>query len=222
MGKKNGTTGRKAKEGPSHRRLKPEVRREQIMWSAVKLFSQDGFERTTTKQIAAAAGISEGTIYKYYRSKKEILFSFLKSEALESLSSLMQEMDAAGGEEVIRKLFANRFELFRRHRKLLKVLFGEAFFNPGLAEAIRKKLALPVLCILEEYFKDGMKKGIFRPVGPGIAARALMGHFFAFVVWTVIFGEDGGEAYDPGLAENLAGLFVNGIKFEAGLEKGTA
>ncbi|HEY3379710.1 MAG TPA: helix-turn-helix domain-containing protein, partial [Armatimonadota bacterium] len=57
-------------------------RRAEIMQAAIALFARQGFERTTTKEIAAAAGISEGTIYKYFTTKQEILLSFLDSEIM--------------------------------------------------------------------------------------------------------------------------------------------
>lgn len=46
--------------------------REKIVLSAVELFIKQGIARTTTKQIAASAGVSEGSIYRYFSSKDEM------------------------------------------------------------------------------------------------------------------------------------------------------
>lgn len=46
--------------------------REKIVLSAVELFIQQGIARTTTKEIAASAGVAEGSIYRYFRSKDEM------------------------------------------------------------------------------------------------------------------------------------------------------
>src|SRR5690625_45161 len=49
-------------------------RREQIIQSAIYLFKQKGFHRTTTREIAEQAGFSIGTLYEYVRTKEDVLF----------------------------------------------------------------------------------------------------------------------------------------------------
>lgn len=51
-----------------------EVRRQQMIKAAVKLFKEKGFHRTTTREIAKASGFSIGTLYEYIRAKEDILF----------------------------------------------------------------------------------------------------------------------------------------------------
>jgi len=51
-----------------------ERRRRQIVDASVKLFIQQGFHKTTTRQIARAAGFSIGTLYEYVRSKEDVLY----------------------------------------------------------------------------------------------------------------------------------------------------
>lgn len=49
-------------------------RRNQIIKSAIQLFKQKGFHRTTTREIAQNAGFSIGTLYEYIRQKEDILY----------------------------------------------------------------------------------------------------------------------------------------------------
>lgn len=51
-----------------------ERRRKQIIQSAITLFQQKGFHRTTTKEIAKESGFSIGTLYEYVRTKEDVLF----------------------------------------------------------------------------------------------------------------------------------------------------
>lgn len=51
-----------------------EKRRTQMIQAAVQLFKEKGFHRTTTREIAQAAGFSIGTLYEYIRTKEDILF----------------------------------------------------------------------------------------------------------------------------------------------------
>jgi TetR/AcrR family transcriptional regulator, cholesterol catabolism regulator len=49
-------------------------RRDQMIKGAVSLFKEKGFHRTTTREIAKAAGFSIGTLYEYIRSKEDVLY----------------------------------------------------------------------------------------------------------------------------------------------------
>jgi len=70
--------------GKPRRVQSEEVRRTQILASARTLIAEQGYERTTTAQIAKRAGISEGTIYNYFPSKVAII-SALKEQAMRAV-----------------------------------------------------------------------------------------------------------------------------------------
>jgi AcrR family transcriptional regulator len=48
-----------------------------ILHAAIKVFSQKGFNGATTKEIAQEAGVAEGTIFRYFSTKKDILHQIL-------------------------------------------------------------------------------------------------------------------------------------------------
>ena len=54
-----------------------EKRKNQILEAAIQIFSKKGFEGSTTKEIAKKAKVSEGTIFRYFKTKKEILIHML-------------------------------------------------------------------------------------------------------------------------------------------------
>src|SRR5215216_4958142 len=56
----------------SSARMNGEERRSQILEVAVSLFSQRGFRGTTTKEIAAAAGVSEAMVFRHFANKEEL------------------------------------------------------------------------------------------------------------------------------------------------------
>ena len=51
--------------------------KKKVLAAALELFSNNGFHATTTAKIAQLAGVSEGTIYKYFPSKNELLKQLL-------------------------------------------------------------------------------------------------------------------------------------------------
>lgn len=68
-----------------------EKRRGQIVAAATELFSEQGFYRTTIKDIARLAGISSGLVYQYVREKEDVLLLVL----LEVVDSYAREIPAA-------------------------------------------------------------------------------------------------------------------------------
>src|SRR5919107_3420731 len=53
------------------------ARREQIVEAATRVFAEKGFRRATTREVARAAGVSEGTIYNYFEDKDALLLAIL-------------------------------------------------------------------------------------------------------------------------------------------------
>ena len=73
-----------------------EKRRTQMIKGAVTLFKEKGFHRTTTREIAKAAGFSIGTLYEYIRSKEDILYlvcDFIYDEVQEKLQREIERSD---------------------------------------------------------------------------------------------------------------------------------
>ncbi|MGE7763638.1 TetR/AcrR family transcriptional regulator [Peribacillus sp. NPDC096540] len=73
-----------------------EKRRTQMIKGAVTLFKEKGFHRTTTREIAKAAGFSIGTLYEYIRTKEDVLYlvcDFIYDEVQEKLQKEIEQSD---------------------------------------------------------------------------------------------------------------------------------
>ncbi len=64
---------------PSKREQLREERRQQIIDAALAVFTQKGFHAANVSDVAAQAGVSQGTIYWYFESKEELLMAALLS-----------------------------------------------------------------------------------------------------------------------------------------------
>ena len=79
-------------------------RREQILSVALSLFFKKGYTNTKISDIAEAAGISKGLVYRYFESKAEILFSYL-----DFLNACLEEIKAIPSAKIAIKEFGSRF-----------------------------------------------------------------------------------------------------------------
>ena len=69
------------KKPTPQKRLKAEERRIQLLRIAKELFSEHGFENTTAKAIAAAAGVTEAIVFMHFGSKQELYANILDRKA---------------------------------------------------------------------------------------------------------------------------------------------
>ncbi len=74
-------------------------RRRQIVDAAVELFIQNGFHKTTTRQIAAAAGFSIGSLYEYVASKEDILYLVCDAIHAEMEQGMTEALQRASRED---------------------------------------------------------------------------------------------------------------------------
>lgn len=200
---------------PARKRRSPGERHDEIVRAAITLFARQGFERTTTKEIAAEAGISEGTIYKYFTSKQEILFAFIAPTAFSSVPGFFQDYEGCSDKDILVAFLRDRLALLDANRDLLRVIFGEALFSPALAVGLHRSLA-PAIDAVVGYLEQRKTAGAFRQMDAGIAARMLFGSvLFNFIVWDLLAPEDADRPSPDALSRTLAGIFLDGITASA-------
>src|SRR2546430_6113454 len=72
------------KKGPAKpagkRDLNKEKTKEKILAAALELFRENGLDGTTTKQISKKAGIAEGTLFNYFKTKEDLALFFFQKE----------------------------------------------------------------------------------------------------------------------------------------------
>ena len=147
-----------------------EFRCTEILQAARKVFAKKGFDVATVDDIAASAGVAKGTLYLYFRSKREIYLEALKHDIL----ALHEETDrqmAAGhtAAEKIRAFINTRVKYLEENRDFFKIYYSEFanFFVP-LAPAPKgfRELYLRQARKLEEVLATAVQDGAIRKVCP--------------------------------------------------------
>ncbi|MEJ2729698.1 MAG: TetR/AcrR family transcriptional regulator [Deltaproteobacteria bacterium] len=107
-------------------------RRRQITDAAVQLFIDQGFHKTTTRQIARAAGFSIGSLYEYFASKEDILYMVCESihaEVERGVSAAMSQ--AAGGRDALAKIIHEYFMVCHRMSDFILLIYQETQSLPA-------------------------------------------------------------------------------------------
>ena len=77
-------------------RLPAAERREQLLDCAAELFSQRGYARATTSELARAAGVTEPIIYRHFKSKKDLFIALIERTGAETLDRWTRDVEGAG------------------------------------------------------------------------------------------------------------------------------
>ncbi|MCP3027335.1 TetR/AcrR family transcriptional regulator [Halobacillus sp. A5] len=117
----------------------------QILKAAVETFAEKGYASTSTSEIAAKAGVAEGTIFRHYKTKKELLLSivtpvmvkftlpvFASHFAEQVFEQLPQDF-----EELLYKIIKNRYEFVKENHPLVRIMLQEMAFHKDLQEQFR-------------------------------------------------------------------------------------
>jgi len=113
--------------------------RDRILDAAVFLFSEQGYERTSIKQIAQAAGITDSAIYRHFKGKEELLVEIIALTEQAVTQPLSESGDGEHGASIFRKLFETPVEAFGENPRALRmsrIFFTECPHN----ERMRKYL----------------------------------------------------------------------------------
>ncbi|MEH7111058.1 TetR/AcrR family transcriptional regulator [Neobacillus niacini] len=102
-------------------------RRDQMIKGAVSLFKEKGFHRTTTREIAKAAGFSIGTLYEYIRTKEDVLYLVCDSIYDHVSERLQEDLEHKQGTlESLKLGIANYFRVIDEMQAEVLVMYQEA------------------------------------------------------------------------------------------------
>ncbi|MBY0596230.1 TetR/AcrR family transcriptional regulator [Bacillus bingmayongensis] len=136
------------------------LRREQMIKGAVQLFKQKGFPRTTTREIAKAAGFSIGTLYEYIRTKDDVLYLVCDS-IYEHVKERLEEVVCTeiGSVESLRVAITNYFKVMDELQEEVLIMYQEVRFLPkeSLPYVLEKEFQMVGMFenILEQCTKNG-------------------------------------------------------------------
>lgn len=105
-------------------------RQMEIVQAAIKVIARQGYEKLTTKNLAASLGVTDASLYRHFDSKKELIKMILCY--FEHLScAVIQEIKAQKLDPIscIRRFVMNRYEMFSKEPDLAMVMFSEELFK---------------------------------------------------------------------------------------------
>jgi TetR/AcrR family transcriptional regulator len=198
------------------RRLSGEERRNQLIRVGLEVFSKYGFEGTTTKGIAAAAGVSESIIFKHFASKDELYADILDFEARESgiegwKDEIRRYADRCDDEGVVRSLVERILQGLRLNPHFYRLMYQAALNGCSLPKIMVDR-RLPFFTFLRNYIASRQEQGAFENCDPGAAVLAMLSMPTHYVVTKSLLGVDVLKMSERDMIKTFTRLILNGLR----------
>ncbi len=186
--------------------------RTRILKAAQKLFAHQGYDGTTTRDLAASAGVAEGTLFRHFANKKAILIELATQGWVEILTDLLTELSEMGSYKAIAQVMRHRMLNFHQNADLLRVCFMEAQFHPELRDRIQAEVIGKMTDVTEAFFQTAMDRGTYRQMNPKIVAHVFLGMFaVSGFSYTTMAEPSASPQQMQEMAEGIADIFLNGV-----------
>jgi AcrR family transcriptional regulator len=192
-----------------------DLKRHDILRAAMELFAKNGFRGTTTRDLAAHAGVNEAIIFRHFHTKSDLYRAILEEKITQTRDATWAHLDQIAATTDPRTFLTTFGEMFLdKHEQdttFMRLLMFSALEGHELADMFMAALA--VRDPLASYLGMQMDAGKLRRSDATLAARAFLGMFLAFVQMQEIFGQKKANSFSrKQVVETFVSIFLNGME----------
>ena len=143
------------------------LKQRRVLLSSLKLFSEIGFENTTSSLIAERAGVSEGTVFSYFKTKEGILEAIVSTfleqvipEVIADFSEKKFTVDQETFPFFLKSIVRDRLFFIQENQMHIKILLGRSFIDKNLSiqlgNIIVQSIIEPISPVLNQFKENGV------------------------------------------------------------------
>jgi TetR/AcrR family transcriptional regulator len=201
-------------------------RRQQLIETALDVFSRKGFDGATTKEIAVEAGVTEAIIFRHFPTKQALYTAVVQAKRdpaeieawLAAVQSLTERNDDAGLFREIARVILACYRDDPRHERVMLYTALEGH-RQTLVE--HRQFSMPIMKLLTDYVARRQKEGALQPGPPMAVILAIAGMASHFAMVTGLFGFETGVKDDE-MMDAFVNILMDGVrakKAKAGTSK---
>ncbi len=210
----------------THTRVPAEGRRQQILDVATELFARQGFNGTTTRQIAQRAAVNEAIIFRHFPTKEDLYWAVIENQI--ALRPGRSKLDArlASSDDAVAVLVGVAEDMLNRDTTLTRLLQFTALEKHELSDRFYRTHVSGYFEQLAEFIRRNIEAGRFRNVDPLLAARSFIGILFHHFAVQELYGGKKYQQFDNReVSRVLVDLWLRGVAAQpeealAGTESG--
>jgi TetR/AcrR family fatty acid metabolism transcriptional regulator len=198
---------------PANEPLETQNTKERIRQAAVRVFSCEGFDRSSVKSIAQEAGVAVGSIYNHFRDKDDLLISIFEEEFKQRMDFL-EELRSARlpVRDQVQRLLEDHFARAREHKELAELLLYERFHRGGRLRERIVPLQRGIVGRIAEILRAGIAEGWIRPCNPKVVAQALFDLVQTMTACWVLSDPSEADEIFASAPKELADLMWKGLR----------
>ena len=191
-------------------------RRKKILETSIDLFAKNGYANTSTSEIAKSAGVAEGTIFKHFGTKENLLLSSISPFIFEYvLPQMIMDFKNNEVKEIypnfrafVHDLIYDRFNFMNENYKVVHILLAEVLYKEELRSQIVDALT-PHIADSFNYVLDYFKsEGMIKDIDNGFIFRTIFINIGGYIVLKYIIKPDG-QYDDEKEFKHIEELIVN-------------
>ncbi len=146
----------------------------------MSLFSRKGFKGTTTREIAAAAGVTEAIIFRHFATKEQLYTAIIdrrlsSPDAAQWIAALRDAMSRNDDEGVIRRLIQAIILAHKNDPQFERLMLYAALEGNEIALRHIRQVTASIVDLYRKYFLRRQKQGHLRHCMPEVALTAVVG-----------------------------------------------
>ncbi|MFJ5382105.1 TetR/AcrR family transcriptional regulator [Cupriavidus sp. CER94] len=191
------------KKDPDTRRWsrRKAARPQELVAAALTLFVERGYAATRLEDVAAAAGVSKGTVYLYFANKEELFKTVVRENMVPALAKGTDLVDTYEGStpELLRELLLGWWGLIGATpvAGLTKLIIAESGNFPDIAQFYQDEVMGPGDALFARVLARGVARGEFRQVPANPATTLLCAPLVFLMLWRSAFSQVNVPAIDP-------------------------
>lgn len=176
---------------------KKTAKQARILEAAIEIFAEKGYAATSTSEIAKKAGVAEGTIFRHYKTKNDLLLAIAGPIAAKLIAPFLMydfakllDLPFEQVDDLFRAIAKNRIAFARNNAKLIKILLSEVPYQPELMEQLKTLVTRIILARIHRIIEHFQEQGQIVAAPPWRIIRTAVSVMMGMVVFHVFIAPD--------------------------------
>jgi TetR/AcrR family transcriptional repressor of mexJK operon len=196
---------------PPFLEVDPSDTRQRILSEAVKLFAKMGYARSTTRALAAAAGVTEVTLFRYFESKEKLFEAAVRQFGGPVVASMLEaQLSGDDYRADLMRVGAMFMRILQQRGEFVRLALCEATHFPELRDTLAQN-PRALMDVIAGYLEQQIERKRIRPIHPEAAAQVFFGALFSYSLMTeVLIDPAKAKATAEQVVETAVDIFVEG------------
>lgn len=194
-----------------------EDRRKQLIEVAIDLFSRKGFRGTTTREIAAAAGVTEAIIFRHFATKEDLYTAILDYKGVSTgldkwfadAAGMMERNDDEG---LFRLIVTKVLDMHRNEPRFERLMMHAALEGHELAVMHHNDMTMGIGAKLTEYIQRRQASGALLGCDPGAVLFAVAGIGHLYALHKYVYQLSGDSASHEQMVDAFVSILMRGLQ----------